>query len=61
MPPFTVAWLRNFTGDGRNGGHSILPPPSDALRQTEGEVKREMLIWNVATEEKQWGMGRGER
>lgn len=24
MPPFTVNWLRNFTGDGRNRGHLIL-------------------------------------
>lgn len=29
----------------------LLPP--DPLRQTEGEVKREMLIWNVVTEERE--------
>lgn len=28
ITPFTVAWLWNFTGDGRNGRHSILVPPS---------------------------------
>lgn len=41
IPPFTVAWLWNFTGDGRNGGHSILLPPSDVTHQTEGEEERE--------------------
>lgn len=32
-----------------------LDPPSNTLRQTVGEVKREMLIWNVVTEEKAVG------
>lgn len=27
-PLSAMAWLWNFTGDGRNGGHSILLPPS---------------------------------
>lgn len=37
IPPFTVAWLWNFTGDGRNGRHSILLPPSDVTHQPEEE------------------------
>lgn len=41
IPPFTVAWLWNFTGDGRNGRHSILLPPSNVTHQAEGEEKRE--------------------
>lgn len=37
MPPFTVAWLWNFTGDGRNAGHPILHPHS-VNDQTGAEV-----------------------
>lgn len=57
IPPFSVAWLWNFTGDGRNGGHSILLPPSNVMHRTEGEKKeREMLIGNVLAEEREGKM-----
>lgn len=45
-PGSEISQVMGGTADTRS-----FPPPSDALRQTEGEVKREMLIWNVVTEE----------
>lgn len=52
IPPFTVAWLWNFTGDGRNGGHSILPPLSSVTHQPE-----EAGMWLLHGErEKMWSV-----
>lgn len=53
IPPFTATWLWNFTGDGRNAGHSILLPPF--LNITCGEENGERS-WSGRNE---WSVNEG--